>query len=137
MSNPQLSRLDPNKLQSRGVAPFIVTHLRALSHLCCLTVKRKRLFCFYRTTRSAYNYTSYHICNRYDKTIVGSSRPRCSCCAKLLIHKYPPLSIILVTRQCRFWSDGNSTTNTYKTLSASHASTDTIISHFQVAKHLH
>ena len=32
MSNPQLSRLGPNvnELQSRGVTPFIVTHLRAL-----------------------------------------------------------------------------------------------------------
>ena len=30
MTSPQLSRLDPNELQSRGVTPFIVTHLRAL-----------------------------------------------------------------------------------------------------------
>ena len=30
VSNPQLFRLDPNELQSRGVTPFIVTHLRAL-----------------------------------------------------------------------------------------------------------
>ena len=30
MSSPQLSRLYPNELQSRGVTPFIVTHLRAV-----------------------------------------------------------------------------------------------------------
>ena len=30
MTSLQLSRLDPNELQSRGVTPFIVTHLRAL-----------------------------------------------------------------------------------------------------------
>ena len=30
MPSPQLSRLDPNELQSRGVTPFIVTHLWAL-----------------------------------------------------------------------------------------------------------
>ena len=30
MTSPQLSRLDPYELQSRGVMPFIVTHLRAL-----------------------------------------------------------------------------------------------------------
>ena len=37
MTSPQLSRVDPNELQSRGVTPFIVTHLRALSPTSCVS----------------------------------------------------------------------------------------------------